>query len=52
VPRGGSTVFYSVPLYDAGDELCCPAARRETELRWDARSERFRVAGRRTIERR
>lgn len=51
VPRGGSSLFYTVPLYEPGDELCCPAARRETELRWDARRQRFRVAGRRTIGR-
>ena len=48
----GSSVFYETPLYEAGDDLCCPSAVRETELRWNARRKRFVVAGRRTIERR
>lgn len=44
-------LVYRVPLYDAGDELCCPSAERETALRWSPRRERFGVVGRRTIER-
>lgn len=51
VPRGGSSLFYRTPVYEPGDELCCPVADRETELRWDERRKRFRVAGRRTIQR-
>lgn len=50
VPRGTQRVVYRVPVYERGEELCCPSAERETELRWDARAKRFRVADRRTIE--
>jgi hypothetical protein len=56
VPHPGSRlvgrVFYRVPAYEAGDELCCPTAYRETELRWSARLKRFVVESRRTIPRR
>lgn len=48
VRRGN--VIYRVPAHEPGDELCCPSAERETELRWDSRAERFRVVDRRTIE--
>jgi hypothetical protein len=54
VPGGGNVLArlaYRVPEYAAGDELCCPAAERETELRWSTRRERFGVVARRTIER-
>lgn len=44
--RGGN-VIYRLPAYEAGDDLCCPSAERETELRWDPRRERFRVVDRR-----
>jgi hypothetical protein len=47
--RAGS-LFYRVPRYERGDELCCPAAEQETELRWSSRTKRFRVVSRRTIE--
>lgn len=53
-PARGSALavlLYRVPLFAPGDELCCPAAERETELRWNERRKRFGVAGRRTIER-
>lgn len=50
VPRGSDRVVYRVPVYEAGDELCCPSAERETELGWDERRKRFRVTDRRTIE--
>ena len=43
-------LLYRVPAYEPGDELCCPSAERETELRWNARGRRFVVADRRTIE--
>lgn len=39
---------YTVPLYERGDELCCPSASRATDLRWDPRLKRFRVVDRRT----
>lgn len=45
--RGG-IVTYTVPLYDRGDELCCPDAMSATDLRWDPRVKRFRVVDRRT----
>ena len=54
VPHAGSrvgTFFYRVPKFDPGDELCCPSAYLETELRWSASKKRFVVAGRRKIER-
>ena len=45
----GPALAYSVPLYSAGDELCCPAAYRETTLEWSAKRSRFGVARRRTV---
>ncbi|HYH58848.1 MAG TPA: hypothetical protein VD790_06465 [Thermoleophilaceae bacterium] len=48
-PRGA--VVYKTPIYDAGDELNDPGARRVTEVRWSDRRKRFRVAGRRTVDR-
>lgn len=47
--RNGN-VIYRVPAHEAGEELCCPSAERETELRWDPRAERFRVVDRRRFE--
>lgn len=44
------TIVYRVPEHAPGDELCCPSAERETELRWSARARRFGVVDRRTIE--
>jgi hypothetical protein len=55
VPHAGSsrfgTFFYRVPKFEPGDELCCPAAYRETRLHWSASRKRFVVDSRRTIER-
>lgn len=46
-----ASILYTVPLFEPGDELCCPSARRETELRWSSSKRRFGVATRRTVER-
>lgn len=55
VPHPGSarvgTFFYRVPDFDPGDQLCCPSAYRETELRWSTSRKRFVVEGRRKIAR-
>jgi hypothetical protein len=55
VPHAGSsrvgTFFYRVPKFEPGDELCCPTAALETELRWSASRKRFVVESRRRIER-
>jgi len=45
----GPSLVYTVPAYKAGDELCCPAAERETTLKWNAKRKRFGVAQRRTV---
>jgi hypothetical protein len=45
----GPSLAYSVPLYAAGDELCCPSAFRQTTLKWDPKRSRFGVAQRRTV---
>jgi hypothetical protein len=45
----GPAVVYSLPQFKTGDELCCPSAYRETELKWSAKSKRFGVAQRRTV---
>jgi hypothetical protein len=45
----GPAVVYIVPQYTDGDELCCPSAYRETELKWSASKKRFGVAKRRTV---
>ena len=47
--NSGPSLAYTVPLYNAGDELCCPSAYRETTLKWSAKRKRFGVAARRTI---
>ncbi len=39
-----SRLFYIVPRYEAGDELCCPARFLERSIRWDRRRKRFRQA--------
>ena len=44
-------LFFRVPLYDIGDDLCCPARARETELHWDATKGRFSVFKRRIVPR-
>jgi hypothetical protein len=45
----GPALVYVVPQFAAGDELCCPSAYRETELKWSAAKKRFGVAKRRTV---
>jgi hypothetical protein len=45
----GPALVYSLPQYKDGDELCCPSAYRETELKWSAAKKRFGVAQRRTV---
>jgi hypothetical protein len=45
----GPALVYSLPQYKDGDELCCPSAYRETELKWNAKTKRFGVAQRRTV---
>ena len=45
----GPALAYSVPLYAAGDDPCCPTAYRETTLKWSAKRSRFGVARRRTV---
>ena len=45
----GPALVYVVPAYKDGDELCCPSAYRETELKWSASKKRFGVAKRRTV---
>lgn len=37
----GRSLFYRVPRYSPGDELCCPAQWREQELRWSSSKRRF-----------
>lgn len=54
VPRASARrhqwIRYRVPIYDPGDELCCPGAHRETEIEWSSSRRRFVVGGRKTIE--
>ena len=45
----GPALVYLLPQYADGDELCCPSAYRQTELKWSAKQKRFGVASRRTI---
>jgi hypothetical protein len=45
----GPALVYSLPQFKTGDELCCPSAYRETELKWSAKTKRFGVAQRRTV---
>ncbi|MFL5893579.1 MAG: hypothetical protein ACJ76Z_00535 [Thermoleophilaceae bacterium] len=45
----GPSLAYTVPLYNGGDELCCPSAYRESTLRWSAKRKRFGVIRRRAI---
>lgn len=40
---------YRTSIYASGDPLCCPSRIVETELRWDDRRSRFRVAERRDV---
>ena len=45
----GPALVYITPQYKDGDELCCPSAYRETELKWSAAKKKFGVAKRRTV---
>jgi hypothetical protein len=45
----GPDLVYVLPQYKDGDELCCPSAYRETELKWSAKTKRFGVVQRRTV---
>jgi hypothetical protein len=45
----GPALVYVLPDYKDGDELCCPSAYRETELKWSAKTKRFGVAKRRIV---
>ena len=49
--RPNGALVYSTPVYDPGDELSNPAARRIVEVRWRPRRNRFGVADTRTVER-
>jgi hypothetical protein len=45
----GPALVYVLPQYAEGDEVCCPYAYRETELKWSAAKKKFGVAKRRTV---
>jgi hypothetical protein len=45
----GPALVYVLPQYAADDELCCPSAYRETELKWSPSKKKFGVANRRTV---
>jgi hypothetical protein len=45
----GPALVYVLPQYAAGDEVCCPSAYRETELKWSTTKKTFGVARRRTV---
>lgn len=45
----GPELVYALPVFKAGDELCCPSAYRETTLKWNAKTKRFGVSQRRTV---
>jgi hypothetical protein len=45
----GPALVYVLPQYAADDEVCCPSAYRETELKWSTAKKRFGVAKRRTV---
>lgn len=49
--RPHGAVVYSTPVFDPGDELSDPGARRVVEVRWRPRRTRFGVAERRTVDR-
>lgn len=49
--RPNGAVVYSTPVYDEGDELSNPGARRYVEVRWRTRRNRFGVVSRRTVDR-
>jgi hypothetical protein len=45
----GPALVYVLPQYAADDEVCCPSAYRETELKWSSAKKKFGVAKRRTV---
>lgn len=45
----GPALVYVLPQYKDGDQLCCPSAYGETELKWSAAKKRFGIAKRRTV---
>jgi len=49
--RPNGALVVSTPVYDAGDELGDPGARRVVEVRWRPRRSRFGVASTRTVDR-
>jgi hypothetical protein len=49
--RPNGAVVYSTPVYDAGDELGDPGARKVVEVRWRPKRSRFGVASTRTVDR-
>ena len=49
--RPNGAVVYSTPVYDPGDELNDPGARRVVEVRWRPRKSRFGVESVRTVDR-
>ena len=49
--RPHGALVYSTPVYDPGDELSNPGARRIIEVRWRPRRTRFGVADTRTVDR-
>lgn len=49
--RPNGAVVYSSPVYDPGDELNDPGAKRVVELRWRPRRTRFGIASRRIVDR-
>lgn len=49
--RPNGALVYSTPVYDPGDELSDPGARRIVEVRWRPKKRRFGVAERRTADR-
>jgi hypothetical protein len=49
--RPNGAVVYSTPVYDPGDELNDPGARKVVEVRWRNRRARFRVESTRIVDR-
>ena len=49
--RPNGAVVYSTPVYDLGDELNDPGARKVVEVRWRPKRRRFGVASTRTVDR-
>lgn len=45
----GPALVYVLPQYAPDDEVCCPSAYRETELKWSPSKKKFGVATRRTV---